>query len=56
MVVQEPEAWDILKDLEKISDEYDSRCGCLLAFSNILLALQYCSMLGSTMHRASCKS
>ena len=27
LVMQEPEAWQILKDLEKISDEYDSRCG-----------------------------
>ncbi len=29
-VLQEPEAWQILKDLEKISDEYDSRCGLVM--------------------------
>lgn len=27
LLLQEPEAWEILKDLEKIADEYDSRCG-----------------------------
>lgn len=31
LVTQEPEAWEILKDLEKISDEYDSRCGLVLS-------------------------
>lgn len=36
--MQEPEAWDILKDLEKISDEYDVRCNRGL-LSRILLTM-----------------
>ncbi|CAL8469192.1 g8733 [Coccomyxa elongata] len=39
---EEPEAWDILKDLEKISDEYDARLLCEVHeeyATNIALAL-----------------